>query len=128
VAGRNCIIPFVGDAYTPEACALWDGMSLAEAMGCNKLIVHSDSSEVIEVMRNGGNTFSTAAAIFKDCIFFCREFTEVIFEHFPREANMAADPLASKADGPLPAIWKEDPPDFLVDVILNDVSVFSNLI
>jgi hypothetical protein len=79
-------------------------------------------------MRNGGNTFGPTAAIFEDCIFFCREFTEVIFEHFPREANMAADPLASKADGPLPAIWKEDPPDFLVDVILNDVSVFSNLI
>ena len=72
VAGRNCILPFVEDAYTAEACALRDGMSLAESMGCNKLIVHSDCSEVIEVMRNGGNTFGPAAAIFEDCIFFCR--------------------------------------------------------
>jgi hypothetical protein len=23
-AGRNCIIPFVEDVYTAEACALWD--------------------------------------------------------------------------------------------------------
>ena len=112
MAGRNCILPFVEDAYTAEACALRDGMSLAESMGCNKLIVHSDCSEVIEVMRNGGNTFGPAAAIFEDCIFFCREFTEVIFEHCPREANMAVDRLASRADDSIPTVWKEDPPRF----------------
>jgi hypothetical protein len=79
-------------------------------------------------MKSGGNTYRPAAAIFGDCTLFCREFVDVIFEHCPREANMAADRLASRAVGPLPSIWKEDPPDFLVDVITNDVSLLPKLI
>jgi ribonuclease HI len=90
-AGRNCMLPFVEDAYTAEACALRDGMSLAGAMGCNRLIVHSDCLEVIEVMKSGGNAYGLAATIFGDCTLFCRELVDVIFEHCPREANMAAD-------------------------------------
>jgi hypothetical protein len=40
-----------------EACALRDGIFLAELMGCNKLIAHSDCE--ITVMRNGGTVHST---------------------------------------------------------------------
>ena len=128
VAEHNCMLPFVEDAYTAEACALRDGMSLAEAMGCNRLIVHSDCSEVIEVMKNGGNTYGPGAAIFEDCITFCRQFVDVIFEHCPREANMAAYKLTSRAVGLLPTVWKDDPPDFLVDVISDVVSMLPKLI
>ena len=102
VAGRNCVLNFA------EACALRDGMSLAEAMGCDRLIVHSYCSEAIEVMKNGGNTYGPGAAIFEDCITFCRQFVDVIFEHCPREANMAADKLTSRAVGLLPTVWKDD--------------------
>jgi hypothetical protein len=94
---------------------------------CNRLIVHS-GSEVIEVMKSDGNTHGSAAAIFGDYNLFCREFVDVIFEHCPREANMAADRLASRAVGPLTSIWKEGPPDFLVDVISNDISLLPTLI
>jgi hypothetical protein len=41
----------------------------------------------------------------------------VIFKHCPRKANMAADLLASKADGSL-----------LIGAVLSDVSMFPNLI
>jgi hypothetical protein len=51
----------------------------------------------------------------------------VIFEHCRRESNFAAHVLAREAvDNP--QIWKYDPPEFIVDVIANDVSVFPKLI
>jgi hypothetical protein len=51
----------------------------------------------------------------------------VIFEYCPRELNFAAHVLAREAvDNP--QIWKYDPPEFIVDVIANDVSVFPKLI
>ena len=97
-------------------------------MGCSKLIINSDCVEVIEVMKNAGFTQGPAAAIFEDCISSCSEFIEAIFEHCPREANNAAHVLAKEAVEILQCVWKEDPPDFLIDVIANDVSVFPKLI
>jgi hypothetical protein len=61
------------------------------------------------------------------CLFLFREFNDVIFEHCPRESNFAAHVVAREAvdDSQL---WKEDPPDFIVDVIANNVFVFPKLI
>ena len=65
--------------------------------------------DVINVMKNGRNTYGRPVAIFEDCIILCREFVDVIFEHCPREANMAAHKLASRAVGLLPTVWKDEP-------------------
>jgi hypothetical protein len=105
-----------------------DGMLLAESLGCARLIVNSDCTEVIEVMKQGGYTHGPAAAIYVDCASLCKEFVGIVFEHCPREANKAAHTLASEAEETFPCVWKEDPPDFIIDVIANDVSVFPNLI
>jgi hypothetical protein len=54
---------------------------------------------------------------------------EVVFEHCPREGNKAAHTSASdEAEETFPCVWKEDPPNFIIDVIANDVSVFPNSI
>jgi ribonuclease HI len=127
VAGSNCIIPFVDSVATAEAMALRDGLTKAESMGCSRLVVNSDCIEVIQIMKNGGYTQGPAAAIYDDCVYLCREFVDVIFEHCPREANNAAHVLAREAVVN-PHVWVDDPPDFLVDVIANDVSVFPKLI
>jgi hypothetical protein len=80
-------------------------------------------------MKNGGHTQGRAAAIYEDCFFFllCREFNDVIFEHCPRESNFAAHVLAREPVDD-PQLWKDDPPEFIIDVIANDVSVFSKVI
>jgi hypothetical protein len=45
----------------------------------------------------------------------CHNFTEVVFSHCPREANMAAHVLARFSDGPESIVWLDDPPpSFLV--------------
>jgi hypothetical protein len=40
---------------------------------------------------------------------------------------MAAHILASKVEETLPCVWMEDPPNFLIDVIANNVLVFSKI-
>jgi hypothetical protein len=36
------------------------------------------------------------AAGYEECVALCRDFVDVVFEHYPREANMVAHTLASK--------------------------------
>jgi hypothetical protein len=97
IAGENCTIPFVEDATTVEAMALRDGLMMVEAMGYSNLVINSDCVGIIDVMKNGGHTQGPAAAIYKDCLFLCREFNDVILEHCPRESDFAAHVLAREA-------------------------------
>ena len=94
VSGGSWKLLFVEDDATAEACALCDGLLLAGEIGCNKLVVESDCSEVVEIMQNGGNSLGVTAAIYEECAFLCRSFARVSFAHCPREANMAAHVLA----------------------------------
>jgi ribonuclease HI len=48
VAARNSKISAVYDVVTAEAMALKEGLLLADGMGCNRFIISSDSTEVIE--------------------------------------------------------------------------------
>ena len=69
---------------------------------------------------------SAAAAIYEECSFLARNFISIIFSHCPREANMAADLLARNSEVSRTIMWKSEPPDFLLDVLTNDVSLFSH--
>ena len=113
----------VEDAATAEASALRDGLLLAGEVGCNKLLVESDCMEVVEIMQNGGNSLGAAAAIYEECSFLCRSFSRVSFAHCPREANKAAHVLASLAEGSSSDVWHEEPPDFLVSTLADDVTI-----
>jgi hypothetical protein len=126
LAASCCGMPFISDPSTAEARALRDGLLLAGQLGCNRIEVNSDCMDVIEVMNEGGNSLGPAAAIYEECSFLCRNFSQIVFYHCPREANMAAHVLASHAKGPLSIVWHDDPPDFLVNVLADDVSVISN--
>jgi hypothetical protein len=63
-------------------------------------------------MVNGCNTYGPAVALCEDCIALCRDFIDVVFKHCPREANMAAHTISSKAEGSVPIVWKDYPPGF----------------
>jgi ribonuclease HI len=106
-------IPYVSDMSTAEARALRDGLILAGQIGCNRIEVNSDCLDMIEMMRNGGNSFGPVATIY-ECSTLCRNFIIVQFFHCPREANVAADCLARHS---------EESTDFLVSILSNDVSI-----
>ena len=98
-------ISFAEDAATTEARALRDGLLLANDLGCNKLYVEADCMEVIEVMHNGGNSLGPAAAIYEECSFLACNFSFIVFNHCPREANMAADLLARNSEVSRTIVW-----------------------
>ena len=79
---------------------------------------------MIEVMQSGGNSLGPAAAIYEECSFLARNFSFIVFNHCPREANMAADVLARNSETSRTISWKPEPPGFLVDILSNDVSLF----
>jgi hypothetical protein len=77
-------------------------------------------------MNNGGNSFGPAAKIYEECTLLSHNFTEVIFSYCPREANVAAHMLATRAEGSQSVVWLEEPPDFILHVLADDVSVMPN--
>uniref|UniRef100_A0A0A9BCZ9 RNase H type-1 domain-containing protein n=1 Tax=Arundo donax TaxID=35708 RepID=A0A0A9BCZ9_ARUDO len=87
-------VEYVTDAQTAEDLALRDGLILAGQIGCMKIMVESDCMEVVEIMREGGDTRNVTAAIYEDCTFLCRGFSHVSFNHCPREANKVDHVLA----------------------------------
>jgi hypothetical protein len=122
--GSCCSLPSVADVVSAEARALRDGLLLAGQVGCSKLIVDSDCMEVISTMLEGGNSIGAAAAIYEECSFLSRGFSHVIFIHCARESNKVAHMLACKAEGPQSIVWLEDPPDFLTELLTDDVTIF----
>jgi hypothetical protein len=82
--------------------------------------------DVIDVLKNGGNSLGPAAAIYEDCSFLCGNFSEVYFFHCPREANKTTHILASRSEGSQSIVWIKDPLDFIMDVITDDVALLPN--
>lgn len=122
IAASSSGLPHVADAPTAEARALRDGLILAGQVGCNKLVV----MDVVDIMNSGGNSNGPAAAIFEECFFLAVNFSSISFFHCPRESNEAAHVLASRVEGNMSTVWHGDPPDFLIDVLAHDVSLFDN--
>jgi len=97
---------------------------LTQHIGGNRLIIQFDCMEVVEVMKNGGFTASSAAAIYDECITVWGGFQEISIEHLNREANQVAHELARQAlITKMSCIWDNDPPTFIVPILSNDVTI-----
>ena len=84
----------------------------------------SDSSEVINFCVGQEQWWDPAAAIFASCIDEAARIGKVDFLYCLRDANSVAHELAAycftlNSD----SNWVDDPPDFLVDKLLNDINV-----
>ena len=64
IVGGNWKIDWCADVLTAEAMALRFGLILAQKAGCNRLIINSDNIEVIDTMKNEGQSAGVAAAVF----------------------------------------------------------------
>ncbi|XBI48054.1 hypothetical protein VPH35_111878 [Triticum aestivum] len=82
IAAGNGKIEWCGDALMAEAMALRFGLNLATTVGCNRIEVNSDNVEVIEAMKNGGQSFGIAAAIFDDSYHIACDFPHIILSIF----------------------------------------------
>jgi ribonuclease HI len=125
IAASSCGLQFISDATTAEARAVRDGLILAGQVGCTKIEVESDCSEVIDTMLDNGNSAGMAAAIFEECAFLARGFAKVCFKFCPRENNQVAHRLAAKASGFQSVVLIDEPPDCIGAELANDVNLFS---
>jgi len=94
VAATNTYIPHLVDAPMAEAFALKEGLMLVQRIGGNRIIVQSDCMDIVEIMRNGGFTANSAAAIYDESHTVWCGFQEISIEHCNRDANQVAHELA----------------------------------
>ncbi|XBI44411.1 hypothetical protein VPH35_109046 [Triticum aestivum] len=106
--------------------ALRFGLILAQKAGCNRLIINSDNMEVIDTMKNGGQSVGVAAAVFEDCYFMACDFLLTRFEHCNRTANKVAHELARLAKVSVTRDWFEEPMENIVPLLIDDVTIISN--
>jgi hypothetical protein len=121
IAAGNIKLNFVQDVLSAEAHAIKQDLLLAP-----RVILTSDYMDVILVMKEVGQSSGVAATIFDDCYHLASEFPKIIFGHSFRESNCVAHELARVARGIADQVWLDDPPNFLLPVFLNDVTLLSN--
>jgi ribonuclease HI len=119
-------LEFVHDAMTAEVHALKQGLLLAQSLGCNRVICCSDNLDVVQAMKEGGYSHGVSAAILDDCYYLASNFPKIQFEHNYREANMVAHELARLARGSDQHVWLDEPPEFIVPLLVNDVTSVIN--
>jgi ribonuclease HI len=124
IAASNHLITYTDSVDTAEALALQHGLQLALHMGCNRIIVNSDSMTIMEAMNSDTQFLGSAAAILNDCVKLAKEFVVVTFHHCPRESNEVADELARQAGKSISGPWLVDPPSFLMPKLVSDLTIF----
>jgi ribonuclease HI len=77
-----------------EAVALSNGLDLVIRMGCNRLMIESDCSEVVEAFNDRGQWWSAQTTIFTECVDKMATIGWVSVRHIHREANQVAHVLA----------------------------------
>jgi ribonuclease HI len=111
IAGAAQYYANVLDAPMGEVMALKEGMKLAQHMGCSRLIIHSDCTEVVDTMKTGGMPATVSAPVYDECMELWQEFVVISIEYCNRDTNRVADELARLAmDSKLSCIWDDEPP------------------
>jgi len=67
-AAAHSFVPHVIDAFMAETYALKEGLLLAQHIGGNRLIIHSECMELVETMKDRGFSANSAAAIYDEWI------------------------------------------------------------
>ena len=126
IVAASRYIPHLVDAPMAEAFALKDGLMLSQQIGGNRIIIQSDCMEVTEIMSNEGFTTNSAAAIYDECNTVWRGFQKISIEHVSRDANQVAHAQARQAMiSNENYMWDDEPPIFILPMLANDVTLFS---
>jgi ribonuclease HI len=124
VAASGIIIPHVSSVAMAEAMAMRAGLELANRLGFNRVIAESDSLETVEACNGSDRWWSESSAILADCVDFASSIGNVTYQFCPREANKVADDIARFCfQNKITCTWDDDPPSFLLNSIVNDVTI-----
>ncbi|XBJ08758.1 hypothetical protein VPH35_013988 [Triticum aestivum] len=122
MAAATATLEHVADVETAEAVAMLKGLKLAKEIGCHNVVVRSDNITVVEALKlNGG--YSMVAAPFDECRSYLEDFGKFTIKHCIRETNNIAHELARWGHANNPSRWIDDPPDFIVNLLADDVAI-----
>ena len=104
-----------------KAEALWDGVRLIPQGTLERVLVETDSPELVSLWRSRGEDRSELVAIFSDVQDLSAMLTSFELVHVRRSANNAAHLCARNACNSSSAlVWVEQPPSFFQHCLLND--------
>jgi ribonuclease HI len=125
LAASCVLLPHVSTPLMAEAIAMREGLKLANVMNCSRVQAESDSTEVIDACIGVERWWDENAAIYADCVDLVILLGDVSFSHCPRDANEVAHELARFSfANDLSCNWVDEPPSFLLDKLINDVTEF----
>lgn len=118
------VSPHVSNAESAEMSAIRNGLFLAGNIGCNKVIIESDSMLVVEAIMHSNDYLGPGAAVLPECILLAADFENISYYYCRREANQVADFLAKHSfSSSLSDFWDCNIPDFILYQIVNDMSI-----
>jgi ribonuclease HI len=123
LAASRTNIEGVIDVTTAEAQAMRDGLRLAERIGCNNIEVETDCLEVVTAFQHPLENRIVGTAFLDECRMMMVGFTSAVMRHCPREANKAADLIASSIEDNHCNLWLDNPPVFLFPQLVDDVTL-----
>ena len=78
-------------------------------------------------MQQGFFLAAAGAPVYDECNHLWQEFQSICIEHCDQESNLAAHVLAREAISlKLSCIWVDEPPSFILESLVNDVTMFAN--
>jgi ribonuclease HI len=124
LAASTTFLPSVALAAMAEAMAMREGLALANRLGCNNVIMESDSTETVEAFSGEDVWWGDSSAIFADCVDLASLIDKISFKFSPREANGVAHELARNSyETNSTCNWADEPPSFILSFLLNDVTI-----
>jgi ribonuclease HI len=107
-----------------EAIAMKVGLQLAQNIGCDRIMAESDSIETIDACTGDSRWWNASSAVYADCIDLASSIGSVSFKSCPREANQVAHEIARFSFlNNQTCNWVDEPPSFILDRLINDVTV-----
>jgi hypothetical protein len=76
----------------------------------------------MEALQTGSFPSTATDTLFDDIYIQACTFSSCEFSFCNREANFVADCLSRETDL-LPCVWVDDPPSFIVSLLISDVSI-----
>jgi ribonuclease HI len=121
LAAASKFYPNMASAAMVEALAMKEGLSLANRLGCNNVMMESDSLETIEACTWDEAWWGDSFAVFAECVDLCSMIDKVSFKHCSRTANEVAHEITRVCcSSESSCNWIAEPPSFLLE---NDVTI-----
>lgn len=104
-----------------EAIPVREGLALAYSWGFQNIIVESDSLQSVQALCFSSPDLSPVGLIVEDSRAIASAITRVSFTHIRCQANEVAHRLACYSlSFTAPALWFEEPPDIILDILFVD--------